>query len=126
MNEEKKLILEMLKEGKITVSEAEQLLNSTQDKEASTEETTPQKTAGKKFLRVLVMEDDKKKVNVNIPIFLAEAGLKLIPKDKLKIKGQAIDLDEILKLIKAGCEDELVNIDTTEKGKAIKIRVFIN
>lgn len=123
MSQEKKLILEMFKEGKITVDEAEKLLEGivgTQD------ESRFSKSINRKFLKVLVIEDNNTKVNINIPIALAEVGLKLIPKDKLKIEGKDINIEEILKLIQKGSEGELVNIDTADKGKEVKVKIFID
>ena len=71
------------------------------------------------------LNGDSAKVNINIPIALAEVGLKLVPKDKLKIKGHEIDMKEILQLIQDGTEGELVNVDTIYEGKQVKVRIFI-
>lgn len=122
MSEEKKLILEMLQSGKINVDEAEKLLEA----QSNVDEKIPAaKSSNKKFLRVLVNEDNKMKVNINIPLSLAEVGLKLIPKDKLNIAGNKIDLDEIVGMIKDGNDGEFVNVDTMDNGKEVKVRVFI-
>jgi hypothetical protein len=123
MSEEKRLILEMLKEGKINVNEAEQLLTGAENMQ---EGTTQSGSSQKKFLKVLVMEENKAKVNINIPLALAEVGLKLVPKESLKIEGADINIDEILKLIKEGNEGELVNVETTDKGKDVKVKIYID
>lgn len=123
MNEEKKLILDMLKEGKISVDEAENLLEFVEKKPR---EPTLAKSENRKFFKVMVTEGDSTKVNVRIPLALAEVGLKLVPKDKLKIEGKQIDLDEILKLIKEGQEGEFVNIETMDKGKEVKVKIFVD
>ena len=99
MSEEKRLILEMLKEGKITIEEAEQLLEKANPGETFNDSPKVNKPNSKKFLRVRVTEEDKVKANVNIPIALAEVGLNLIPKSKLKVDGKQINMDQILKLI---------------------------
>lgn len=126
MSEEKKLILEMLKDGKISVEEAEQLLEKTNPGEQLVETTKSEKPNSKKFLRVRVTEDGKAKANVNIPIALAEVGLNLVPKEKLKVDGKQINMDQILKLIEEGTEGELVNIDAQDEGKNYKINIFID
>ncbi|OGT30023.1 MAG: hypothetical protein A3E87_09840 [Gammaproteobacteria bacterium RIFCSPHIGHO2_12_FULL_35_23] len=123
MNEEKKLILEMVKEGKISVDEAEKLLESTKQ---THDEALPVKSINRKFLRIIVVEENNTKVNINIPLALAEVGLKLIPKDKLKVEGKQIDVNEILKLIQEGNEGNLVNIETTNEGKEIKVKIFVD
>jgi hypothetical protein len=121
MSHEQKLILEMVKDGKITVGEAEKLLSQTHAKDP----IKVNKSFSKKFLKVWVREADKTKVNISIPLALAEVGLKLIPKDKLKIKGTAIDMQEILELIKDGSEGELINIDSTNDGDSVQVKVFV-
>ena len=126
MNEEKRKILEMVKEGKITFEEAEQLLDKLNLNESSENVTKIKKPNSKRFLRVRVTEEDKVKANVNIPIALAEVGLNLIPKDKLKVDGKQINMDQILKLIEEGTEGELVNIDAEDEGKNYKVKIFID
>ena len=121
MNEERKIILEMLSEGKVTPEEADKLLSEIENKNAINE--TP---FTKKFLRIRVDDGTDTKVNVNIPIALAEVGLKMIPKDKLQINGKEIKVDHILQLIEDGTEGELVNIDVNEKGKDTKIKIYID
>ena len=84
MSEERKKILEMLQEGKITVDEAENLLAAIsvpQEREAGRGKTTC------KYLRVQVEpgpgSSDKDRVNIRVPMRLIRAGLKwaaFIPK----------------------------------------------
>lgn len=126
MSEEKRIILEMLKEGKISVEEAEQLLEKANPNESFDESPKIKKPNSKKFLRVRVTEEDKVKANVNIPIALAEVGLNLIPKSKLMVDGKSINMEQILKLIEDGTEGELVNIDAEDKGKNYKVNIFID
>ena len=126
MSEEKRIILEMLKEGKISVEEAEQLLEKANPDETFENKPKVKKPNSKKFLRVRVTEDDNVKANVNIPIALAEVGLNLIPKGKLIVDGKQINMDEILKLIEEGTEGELVNIDAEDEGKNYKVNIFID
>ena len=126
MSEEKRIILEMLKEGKISVEEAEKLLEKANPGESFDDTPKIKKPNSKKFLRVRVTEEDKVKANVNIPIALAEVGLNLIPKSKLKVDGKQINMDQILKLIEEGTEGELVNIDAEDDGKNYKVNIFID
>ena len=125
MSEEKRIILEMVKEGKISVEEAEQLLEKANLGE-SFDYTSRNKPNSKKFLRVRVTEEDKVIANVNIPIALAEVGLNLIPKKKLRVDGKQINMDQILQLIEEGTEGELVNIDAEDEGKNYKVNIFID
>ncbi len=126
MSEEKRIILEMVKDGKISVQEAERLLEKTRTGETLAVIPRVKKPNSRKFLRIRVTEDGKPKANVNIPIALAEVGLNLIPKDKLKVDGKQINMDQILKLIEEGTEGELVNIDGVDNGKNYKVNIFID
>ena len=126
MSEEKRLILEMAKEGKISVEEAEQLLEKANPVETIDDTSGIKKPNSKKFLHIRVTEEDKVKANINIPIALAKVGLKIIPKGKLGVNGEPIDVDEILRMIKEGTEGEVVNIDAEDKGKNYKVNIYID
>ena len=123
MNEEKKLILQMLSEGKITIQEAEDLLDA--QSTAIKDDTSTIKPTSKRFLKIFIKEGENTKININFPLALAEAGLKLIPTDQLKIEGYDIDVNEIISLIKEGNTGEFVNVDTVNDGKDIKIKICI-
>lgn len=98
MNEERTRILQMLAEGKISVDEAEELLATV---EVEKEQPPAHKEA--KFLRIKVWEDQKEKVNVNLPLSLARLAMKLIPNDaKVKLEEQEIDLNAIINEIQYG------------------------
>ena len=79
MSEERKKILEMLTEGKITAEDAERLLDKIESAPAS-EPTEPRKPGEKgklKWLLVQVDSSDGDKVNVRVPINLIRTGIKL-------------------------------------------------
>lgn len=86
----------------------------------------PEKSVNRKFLKILINEGDTTKVNINVPVALAEVGLKLVPKDKLRLKDYDINVADILKLIHEKTDGELVNIETIDEGKAVKVRIFID
>ena len=125
MTEERKTILEMVKDSKITTEEADKLLEEIDGKQSSATVIGPN-SLNKKFLRIRVDDGSDTKVNVNIPIALAEVGLKMVPKEKLQINGNEITIDHILQLIEEGTEGELVNIDVNENGKQTKVNIFID
>lgn len=108
MNEERKKILEMVANGKISVEEAERLLNALYD-DVDSEQQTEYRKNKPKYLRVLVEPKSESRkgdhVNVRIPINLIRAGLKwasFIPNhsrkkvgDALKEKGLDVDLSKL-------------------------------
>lgn len=95
MSNEKKQILEMLSQGKISVQEAETLLSAIGEKGGiASGSEAPEKEI--KFLRISVDSKDENadKVNIKIPIKFIKAGLKLtafLP-DKAYVKvNQALE-----------------------------------
>lgn len=121
MSEERKRILSMLAEGKISTDEAEELLRAlTVDKDKN---VTARKDA--KFLRVRVIEaGGKTKVNVNVPLSLAKIALKFIPDDaKEQMASKSIDLDEIIKEIQNGAPaGKIVEVDDGQD----RVEVYID
>jgi hypothetical protein len=136
MNEEKRKVLDMLAQGKITVDEAEKLLNAISEPS----EEVPTAAGGKrswKYLRVLVEpgpgSESNDKVNVRIPFKLIRAGLKFaafIPREyqgkvdaAFKEKGMNVDLAKItpedLEEIVSNLDDMTVEVDGKDK-----VRVF--
>jgi hypothetical protein len=81
MNEERKKILSMLAEGRISTEEAEALLDSVASRaHASTEAGGKAPPANPKYLRVVVEGDHGPhggKVNVRVPFNLIRAGIRL-------------------------------------------------
>jgi hypothetical protein len=87
MNEERKKVLKMLSDGKISADEAERLLDVLGDK---TTETSPQTALTEtldnlpRYLFVKVDSVDGDKVNIRVPLKLVKAGIKLkalLPQD---------------------------------------------
>jgi len=141
MSENRKQILSMLAEGRITADEAERLLAALENPAPE----APSRPAGTKpkYLRILIEADDRHggetrtKVNIRVPLALLRAGVKLqslLPPDAradmnaaLKEKGIALDLDRI----KPENLDELienlrdVSIDITgRKDRQVTMRMF--
>jgi len=141
MNEQRRQILQMLAEGKITADEAERLINAlerTQPESSPPAESRPK--ARPKYLRVLVTwEDDSTgegqgRLNIRVPLQLLRAGVRLtslIPPPALaKINaeldksGVPIDLTELKPQDLEEVIDQLgdVIVDVDDPGS--KVRVF--
>jgi hypothetical protein len=136
MSEERRKILEMLQEGKISVDEAERLLSALSSPEVEEREISSEK--GKlKYLRILVEpgpgSEEKERVNVRVPLKLIRAGLKLasfIPKhaqtkvnEALQEKG--IDFD-FKKVTSEDLEDLITQLDdlTVEVEGKETVRIY--
>ncbi len=79
MGNDRSRILEMLKQGKISVDECEQLLDALDQRPAPAVPAVAPSGNGKKcrFLRILVKGSDNECVDVRVPMQLLRAGVKL-------------------------------------------------
>lgn len=135
MNEERKRILKMLAENKLTAEEAEALLDAMSSPPATGATVGGgTRSADPKYLRVVV-EGDEDKVNVRVPFQLIRAGMRLaalIPQTAHGPVNQAlhehgIDID-ISKLKPDDVEDLVqhlrdLSVDV-ESTRGDKVRVF--
>lgn len=130
MSEERRKILNMVAEGKITPDEAERLLIALKENSERA-----------RFLKVRVYEQSKEKpkVRVDIPIGALKFFLKLGAKFqglvsegfKVNIKGKEISLDEftpemiddILCALGEGGRFSLVEVDDTEKNERVEVYI---
>ena len=146
MSENKKKILEMLAQNKISADEAYRLLNVIESGESTRGKTDKTATAMKekaKYLRVTVLPDAEHehsgnvdRVNVRVPMSLIRAGIKLTslipPEARDKVHGalreKGIDFDvrnvkqeDIEELIEALSDLE---VDVVS-AKGEKVKVFV-
>jgi hypothetical protein len=135
MNEERKRILNMLAENKITAEEAEALLDAMSSPPATGATVGGgARSADPRYLRVVV-EGDEDKVNVRVPFQLIRAGMRLAalipatahgPVNKA-LQEHGIDID-ISKLKPEDLEDLVQHLrDLTvdvESTRGEKVRVF--
>ena len=138
MNEERRKVLDMLAQGKITVEEAEKLLAAVGETETGA--ATGTDAAGRrswKYLRVQVEpgpnSEKGDRVNIRVPFKLIRAGLKFaafIPHEAhakvnqaFKEKGMNVDLARItpqdLEEIVSNLDDMTVEVDGKDK-----VRIF--
>lgn len=124
MSEDIKKILKMVEDGKITSDEASILIEAMR---ANNEIKT---TSRAKSIKIYVYDkvNDKKKVDITIPLSIAKSflkfGLKFAPKDKIQIGDQSLDsldFDEIINSIENGAEGTLVDVDEETERVIIKV-----
>ena len=141
MTENRRQVLDMLAQGKITVEEAERLL-SLVDQPARAEsggtETTDARKPAPKYLRVVIGEGDdpqSKHVNIRVPMGLIRAGVRLasvLPSDatskvneKLKEKGIDIDLGKIKAEDLENLVDSLSDLEVDIQDGQEKVRIYV-
>lgn len=143
MNEERKMILEILKNGDITVEEAERLMEALQEDGGSNaggsgELRTYSGRPDPKRLVVQVTENGRTKVNVRVPFSLVRLGLKMgktfgsmgtwYSTDESGAQAmeilQSIDVDEIIDSLKDGdvtLPYTIVDVEEEIKGERVLI-----
>ena len=138
MNEQRKDILGMLAEGKITAQEAEQLIAALERDQPPAASSLDARPKGKaKYLRVVVdaLENgEPARINVRVPLQLLRAGVQLaalIPAQalgkanaELNKSGVPIDLTQLkpeqLEALVEHLDEVLVEVDQPDA----KVRVF--
>lgn len=135
MNAERKSVLEMLAEGKITADDAERLLDKMSGSpidEGSPKEGTVEGAAHSakkpRFLRIMVEKPGQDHVNIRIPLSFMRTGthLAVLPS---KVRERLADYGINLPAFGAMTEEELAlaieNIDVDiDKGHGKKVRMY--
>ena len=124
MSEEKKRILDLVRDGKVSVDEGLRLLealdSSTQDAVSASG-----RLGGSygRMLRIRVLDtSDNTRVNVNIPLALAKVAMKFIPKDVSKqLEDEDIDLDQLLAAITESTAGKIVDVDSEDA----KVKIYV-
>ncbi len=127
---EKLRILEMVKDGIISIEEADRLLRAldqSKEKDNSVEVIVPKYKVDPKnlSLKIRILSADGDKVNVNLPLKFAKAAFK---SGSFKMGGvdqdimNQIDIDQIIQMAEEGQLGELVDI-TSADGDIVKIVV---
>jgi hypothetical protein len=137
MQAERKKILEMLAEGKISAEDAEKLLDkigsnpavNTAPSAKNPDTKTLPEAAGRKFLRILISSaTGREEVNMRVPLALMRGGIKLLtvlpPRVAQKLAAKGFDLSGLLdsggELTKS-IEELDLDVDS---GEGQKLRVY--
>lgn len=139
MKENRRQILEMLKEGSVSVEEAERLMSAVDEENQHSHQKSSENSPKPKYLRILVESEDDypdhpTKVNIRVPMQLLRAGVRLaslIPvqarkhvNEHLKEHGMEMDLSQLTPENLEELVDHLkeLTVDVDEKNN--KVRIF--
>lgn len=118
-NQEQKQILNMLQEGKITIDEAQALLEALNQPQKVT--IIPNKPGTtRKFLKISIKSSEGDDVKIQIPVEFAR--FVKMGQAKMKLSEYDIDIDSLIDLIEDGAMGEIVDIKTSD-GDLVKIGV---
>lgn len=141
MNEQRRQILQMLSEGKITADEAERLINALERQQPeSPQGAAPRAKSRPKYLRVVVNSEDDgggdgpSRVNIQVPLQLLRAGVRLAsllpPQALVKVNaelsrsGVPIDLTELKPQHLEDLIDQLDEVTVDVDDSSGKVQVF--
>ena len=127
MNSREK-IMEMVKDGTLSVEEGLRLLDAIEESEKRTEKTSKPEVrpliysapSHPKMLRIQVESANNDRVRVNVPVSLIRAGLDFTKQMKLSgmdVDLKGVDLDLIMKLVEDGQVGELVDVVSADGDK---------
>ena len=143
MSENRRQVLEMLANGKITPDEAERLIAALEKDAPSSSAPAPAVGGAPRYLRLMVEAERDgdgdtlaKTVNIRVPLQLLRAGVRLaslVPPqarhsidEALKEKGVAFDLSQLkpenLEELIAQLKD--VSIDMGDARRKMKVKIF--
>jgi hypothetical protein len=138
MDPDRRQILQMLAEGKVTTDEAERLLSAMDRSGGSAGAPAPSHNGSPKYLRVVVDADDPAqgptKVNVRVPMALLRAGVRLtsvIPPQarehinaEMAKNGVPFDIGQIRPENLEEMLDQLNDLQVDVDQERTKVRVF--
>ena|ERR1039458_9454885 len=139
MSENRRRILQMLADGKISIDEAERLLAATEKAPAAVDESA-RRGARPKYMHVVVDTDEGRagdkptKVNIRVPMQLLRAGVRLsslIPepaRDKvnqaMREQGVAFDLNQLKPENLEELIEQLSDLSVDVNNERTKVRIF--
>lgn len=119
--EERLQILKMIEEGKITASEAAELLRAL-DQDTRPPKPDPLKGASPaRWFRVRITDtrNGRSKANINIPVGLVNVGIKMGARFTSNVEG--FDYDEISKAIRSGKQGKIADFMNQAEDERIEI-----
>ena len=123
----KERILQMVKDGIITVEEGLHLLEALDPKANPQTPNTPKKPVNERMIRILVDSEDGERVRVNMPMSLVKLGIDI--NNKLNVGGKSIDLGGVdLNAILAQIDSDLIDgeLITVDGKDGEKVRIILD
>jgi hypothetical protein len=118
-------ILKMVQEGTITAEEASKLLSALDS--SAKDQGAPSRDGKPRWIRVRVtdLQTGRRKVNVNIPIALAEVGARMGMRFGAKQGADMGDfnLTEIMNMVRDGAQGKMVDVEDLEDNEHVEVFV---
>jgi hypothetical protein len=140
MNENRRQVLQMLADGKITAEEADRLIAALEKEQSMPATASPSDGTRHKYLRVLIEAQDKfranspTKVNIRVPMQLLRAGVRLsslIPPEArdranaaMREKGVNFDLGQLKPENLDALLEQLNDLQVDMDDDRTRVRIF--
>ncbi len=122
-SEERMRILQMVADGKITAEDGAGLIEAMRVGENNSARAYPQQSQPRWFrVRVTELSSGRDKVNINIPIGLVNAGLKM----GARFVGddiEGVDFEELSAAVQTGQTGKILEVEDMEQGERVEIYV---
>jgi hypothetical protein len=114
-------ILKMIQEGKITAEEGAKLLAALRESRGVKARPGGVPVTNKGWLRVRVtdMASGRTKVNVNLPLGLMDAGLRIGAQYAPELQG--LDLNQLISEVRSGASGKIIDVIDQEDGEHVEI-----
>jgi hypothetical protein len=121
--EERMQILKMIEEGKISAAEGAELLRALNQDGRSPQNEPLKGASSPRWFRVRVtdMKNGRHKINVNIPMGLVNAGVKIGA--RFAPEMECGEYEQIMEAIKSGQQGKIMDVTDEESGERIEIFV---
>jgi hypothetical protein len=121
--EERRKILNMVAEGKISAEEGAQLLSALRKASRETQgRVEPTMGGGARYFRVRITDaTGKTRINVSLPINLIDVGLKMGARFVPDLQDS--ELEDIMNAVREGAQGRIAVIQDEEDGETVEIFV---
>jgi hypothetical protein len=120
--EERMKILKMIQEGKITAEEGAKLISALQESRKGPARSSPGASPGRSswlHIRVTDVLTGRAKVNVNLPLGLMDAGLKIGARYAPQLEG--MDVENLVNQVRSGASGKIIDVIDEEDGEHVEI-----
>jgi hypothetical protein len=125
LKEERIQILHMLEEGKINVEEAANLLSALENGANKAQANDKPRVPGQKarWLRIRVTDGatGKRKVNINLPLGVANAAMKIGAKFAPELRD--VNINELVETLETDTPGKIIEVHDDEDGEHVEIFV---
>ncbi len=122
INEERMKILRMIESGKITAEEGANLLAALSEGQGSASGSTNRAASGLMLrIRVTDVNSGRTKANVQLPLSMIDAGLKIGARFIPEVEG--VDMSNVMNAVRSGVTGKIIDMTDETDGEHVEIYI---